>query len=88
MPKVTAPFRDRETWRAYDVGDEYVGGRADELAAEGLVEAPAPPPADIPPCYASMTCPQLRALCDEWGIDVPRRATKPQLVAALEGNAP
>ena len=46
MAKVIVPFRDRETWVAYDAGDEYDGPpeRVDELASAGIVEADAPKP--------------------------------------------
>lgn len=46
MAKVIEPFRDRETWVAYDVGDEYDGPpeRVDELASLGIVEADEPKP--------------------------------------------
>ena len=42
MAKVIAPFRDRETWAAFEVGDDYEGDRVDELAALGFVEADKP----------------------------------------------
>jgi hypothetical protein len=35
--------------------------------------------------YSKMTSAQLRALCRETGIEPPKRATKSQLTAILEG---
>lgn len=80
MPKVTQAFRDATTWRAYAIGDEYEGPRADELAALGLLE---PVAADTPP-LASMTLAELRALAADRGVDVPAKARKTDVVAALE----
>ena len=42
-------------------------------------EAPEPEPVDL----TVLTVSTLRALCDERGIDAPRRATKTQLVELL-----
>ena len=89
MANVIQPFRDRLTWVAYAPGDEYAGdpARVSELAALGLVEAPggARPEAGAGEAgdYRDMTVSQLRALCAERGVEVPRKATKAQLVGIL-----
>ena len=86
MAKVTVPFRDRVTWRAYAAGDEWEGPaeREAELGAAGYVAVcatPAPEAADL----SALTNPQLKALAEARGLDVPKRATKAQLLSLLEG---
>lgn len=83
---VIVAFRDRHTWRGYAPGDLYEGTdeRVAELAGKGLL-AVADAVTDPTPDLATLTVAQLRDLADERGIDVPRRATKAQLVALLEG---
>ena len=79
---VLAAFRDADSWRAYAPGEAYEAGeeRVAALASLGLVsqagEAGAAPSAD-------MTAEQLRGLCAERGLSVPRKATKAQLLALL-----
>ena len=95
MATVTKAFRDRLTWRCYAPGDEYAGdaAREVELAAMGLLSVARDDPptddgtvaADPPPDYWEMTNAALAALCAERGLAVPRRPTKAQLVALLEG---
>jgi len=96
MAEVIAPFRDRETWAAYDVGDSYDGtpGRISELSMLGLVrvgliahdarESDSETPSEAHSGNLDdLTVPQLRELADERGVAAPRRATKPQLLALL-----
>lgn len=78
---VIAAFRDRLSWRAYDVGEEYEGAdaRISELASAGCVNSGAADGGDL----ASLTVAELKELCDERGVDYPRKATKAQLVSLL-----
>ena len=98
MARVVTPFRDRETWRAYAVGDEWDGTqeRLRELCEGGYVdsgliahsgeenvsESPsAPQTANL----EGLTVAQLRDMCAERGIEVPKRVTKAKLQSLLEG---
>ncbi|WP_405735964.1 Rho termination factor N-terminal domain-containing protein [Bifidobacterium sp.] len=80
MPRVTQAFRDGATWRAYAIGDTYEGPRADELAALGLLAAEGSDEGPLEP----MTLAQLRALASEVGADVPAKARKADVIAAIE----
>ena len=79
---VTAAFRDRLTWRAYGVGEEYEGdeARVSELASMGCVTDDS---ATEDGGLTDLTVAELKALCDERGVDYPRKATKAQLLSLL-----
>lgn len=96
MVKVTAPFRDRSTWRAYAVGDEYDGTpeRIQELSEGGYVdsgliahEAEKSVSESLSVAHNDkldeLTVAQLRKLADERGVEVPKRASRARLLEAL-----
>ena len=95
MAKVIRPFRDKLTWVAYRIGDDYEGGRAEELAALGYVAKETISITAIEPQvdedtepsvdYESMTKAQLTELAKERGIEPPKRATKDVLIDLLRG---
>ena len=97
MAKVIVPFRDRHTWVAYRVGDDYEGApervRAlqeggflqsglDIVCDEKTPEIVSPEP--LSGNLDALTVTQLKALAKERGLAVPSRATKKQLVEILE----
>ena len=96
MVRVVTPFRDRETWRTYAVGDEYVGtperirelvmgGYVDSgLVAQGATEnvSDSPTVGESGNLYG-MTVDDLRKLAEERGVNVPKRATKARLLEIL-----
>ena len=90
MAKVLIRFRDIETWRLYDVGDEWEGPseRLDVLIQGGYVDGRPlthPDQADAAGAVsADMTVAQLREVAESRGIDVPKRATKKTLLELLE----
>lgn len=84
MPKVKQAFRDGSTWRAYAVGDSYEGPRADELAALGLFEPDVPGAPKESDDLPSMTAAELRAMAAGLGLDVPSKAKKADIIAAIE----
>ena len=79
---VIAAFRDRQSWRAYDAGEEYEGDdtRVSELASAGCVSTGAD--ADVGD-LTGLTVAELKALCGERGLEYPKKATKAQLLALL-----
>ena len=96
MARVLIPFRDSLTWASYDVGDEYDGTpeRIQELVGGGYIQCAAVTTSDAENApedakgaanddLGKLTVAQLRAICDERGIDVPKRASKPKLLEAL-----
>ena len=96
MTRVIAPFRDRETWRAYAVGDEYGGTpeRIRELVRggyvdSGLVAQEATENASDKPTGGEsgnldgLTVDELRSLAEERGVELPRRARKSEIVEIL-----
>lgn len=96
MAKVTAPFRDRMTWRAYAVGDEYDGTpeRIQELSEGGYVDsgliahdAEKSVSESLSVAHNGkldeLTVAQLRKLADERGVEVPKRASRARLLEAL-----
>lgn len=97
MARVLIRFRDIETWRLYDVGDEWEGPseRLDVLIQGGYVDGrPLTHPDDengsngstdaADAISADMTVAQLREVAESRGIDVPKRATKKTLLELLE----
>lgn len=98
MARVLIPFRDRFTWVAYNVGDEYEGTpeRVRTLSEGGFVQDGTNTHADGENAAVSnldaaesnldaLTVSELRALCAERGIAVPSRATKATLIGLLRG---
>lgn len=96
MARVLIPFRDSLTWMSYDKGDEYDGTpeRIQELVGGGYIQCAAVTASDAENApedaesaanddLGKLTVAQLRAICDERGIDVPKRASKPKLLEAL-----
>jgi len=96
MVRVITPFRDRETWRAYAVGDEYGGTpeRIRELVdggyvQSGLVGRDATESVSETPTVGEsgnldgLTVAELRTLAKERGIDVPSRASRQKLLETL-----
>ncbi len=97
MARVLIRFRDIETWRLYDVGDEWEGPseRAETLAQGGFVEKRLITHSDeengsdevtdtLEAISDGMTVAQLREIAESRGIDVPKRTTKKKLLELLE----
>ena len=97
MARVLIRFRDIETWRLYDVGDEWEGPseRLDKLIQGGFVEKRLITHSDqengsngstdaAEAISSDMTVAQLREVAESRGIDVPKRATKKTLLELLE----
>lgn len=83
--EVAIAFRDINTWCLYAPGDVYEGSesRVTELRSLGILTGDQ---AGVDtPDYQSMTNARLAELCAERGIEPPKRATKAQLVALLDG---
>ncbi len=92
------PFRHANTGITYLVGDEFEGTdeQARELCAKGFLaisddsvpegdpEGGLAEPEEEEVSLEDMTVAQLRAICDEYGIKVPARAKKENLVAAVK----
>lgn len=98
MAKVIVPFRDRHTWVAYRVGDDYDGTpeRLRQLSEGGFVQDGTNTHADVESASDGVTVAQtgnldaltvteLRALAKERGIAVPSKATKARLLELLGG---
>ena len=96
MAKVIIPFRDRETWVAYKVGDEYDGTpeRVQKLSEGGFVQSGLVAhgadengsdgsTADSNGNLDGLSVAELRQIAKERGIDVPKRATKDKLLEIL-----
>lgn len=64
-----------------DAADEFVA----RLLANGWQRVEPEQLADDAQDLSALTVARLRELCDERGIDAPKRATKTQLIALLEG---
>lgn len=81
---VRKPFYDRREKVDRNVGDTF--SATEERAAQidrtipGFITY-----SEAAEDYSSMTVPQLRELCKERGIEVPRRASKATIVSLLEG---
>jgi hypothetical protein len=98
MAVVLTPFRDRETWAAYAVGDEWHGTpeRLRELCEGGFVQsgliahdadenAPDERTGASNDVLADMTIAQLRELAESRGMEVPKRVSKSRLLTILGG---
>ena len=74
-------YRDTRTGATYEPSSAFV--------AEMMAKNPALVPLDAadqePVNLSALTVAQLRELCDERGIEAPKRATKAQLLELLEG---
>ena len=98
MAKVIVPFRDRHTWVAYRVGDDYDGTpeRLRQLSEGGFVQYGINTHADGESAadggtaaqtgnLDALTVTELKALAKERGIAVPSKATKRALLELLGG---
>jgi hypothetical protein len=96
MAKVLIRFRDKETWRLYDVGDDWEGSpeRAETLSEGGYIQSGliahdaeengSNGSTDAADAISSdMTVAQLREIAHSRGIDVPKRATKAKILELL-----
>ena len=96
MARVLIKFRDTETWRLYDVGDEWEGPseRLDKLTQGGFVEKRLIAHSDqedgsdassdaVEAVSSDMTVAQLRDIAEGRGVDVPKRASKARLLEIL-----
>jgi len=98
MAKVLVEFRDRVTWRRWNVGEEWEGPpeRLETLCEGGYVQSGANAhddgenaqnaASDKPEDHLDgMTVAELRSLAAERGIKVASKATKKQLLEILGG---
>jgi hypothetical protein len=96
MAKVIVPFRDRHTWVAYRIGDDYDGTpeRLQRLSEGGFVQYGVNTHSDGENASGgnlgiaesnldALTVAELRTLCAERGIAAPSRATKAHLLELL-----
>ena len=96
MAIVLMPFRDRFTWVAYRVGEEYDGTpeRIRELVSAGYVQSGLIAQGDVKNGSESatvdftgnldeLTVAQLRELAKSRGIVAPKRATRDRLLEIL-----
>lgn len=96
MAKVLVKFRDKETWRLYDVGDEWEGTeeRLKELSEGGYIQSGLVAhdgeengsdgiTEDSNGNLDGLTVAELRNLADERGILLPKRAAKAKLLEIL-----
>lgn len=96
MAKVVKPFRDRETWVAYAVGDEWEGApeRFKALSEGGYVQSGliahdgrengSDGRTDHAESISSdMTVAQLREVAIRRGVEVPKRVSKERLLEIL-----
>ena len=96
MAKVIIPFRDRETWVAYKVGDEWEGTperretliqggyvQSGLIAHEGEENGSDGRTAPAESILGDKTVAELRQIADERGIEVPKRAKKADILKLL-----
>lgn len=96
MARVLIRFRDIETWRLYDVGDDWEGSpeRAETLSEGGYIQSGliahgvgengsgnGSGPSNGE--LDGMTVAQLREVAESRDIDVPKRATKARILELL-----
>lgn len=81
---VTYPFFVRRGGRIYEVGEVFEGDdrTVARLVSRGLVD-PEASEAFGESDLSALTVAELKALCDERGVDYPKKATKAQLLALL-----
>ena len=77
-------FRDTRTGAVYQPRDKTVERMMAANPAFVALDADRPKVA-APTDLAALTVAQLRALCADRGVDAPKRATKAQLIALLDG---
>ena len=75
-------YRDTRTGAIYEPRPAFVAAQMAANPALVTLDAPEPEQAQD---LAALTVAQLRSLCEECGIEAPKRATKTQLVGLLEG---
>lgn len=96
MAKVIIPFRDRETWKPYAVGDDWEGSpeRLEALSKAGFVQSgliahdgkengSVGRTDAAESISADMTVAQLREVANSRGVEVPKRAKKADLLKLL-----
>ena len=96
MARVTKQFRDRETWVAYEVGDDWEGSpeRLEALSKAGYVQSGLiahdgkENGSDVridtaESILGDKTVAELRQIADERGIEVPKRVSKAKLLEIL-----
>lgn len=94
--KVLKRFWDRKRKVTREPGDVFTepDKRVDEIQSrlpgyvDVIADAAAEPEKDVTETatgYSEMSTQELKALCAERGMDVPKRAKKAQLIALLEG---
>jgi len=96
MARVTKQFRDRETWVAYEVGDDWEGSpeRLEALSKAGYVQSGliahdgkengSDGRIDTAESIsADMTVAQLREIANSRGVEVPKRVSKERLLEIL-----
>lgn len=76
-------YRDTRTGATYEPSSAFVA----EMMAKNpaLVPLDAAEPEPEPVDLSALTVATLRGVCGERGIEAPKRATKAQLIALLEG---
>lgn len=96
MAKVIIPFRDRETWVAYKVGDEWEGTperretliqggyvQSGLIAHEGEENGSDGRTAPAESISSDMTVAQLREVAISRGFEIPKRVSKERLLEIL-----
>jgi len=74
-------YRDTRTGATYEPSSAFV---AAQMAANPALVTLDAPESEQARDLAALTVAQLRSLCEERGIEAPKRATKTQLVGLLE----
>ena len=75
-------YRDTRTGATYEPSSAFVAEMMAKNPALVPLDAAEPEPTQD---LSALTVAALRVLCDERGIEAPKRATKAQLIALLEG---
>lgn len=74
-------YRDTRTGATYEPSSAFVAEMMTKNPALVPLDAAEPEPVNL----SALTVATLKGLCGERGIDAPKRATKAQLIALLEG---
>jgi hypothetical protein len=74
-------YRDTRTGATYEPSSAFVAEMMAKNPALVPLDAAEPEPVNL----SALTVATLQGLCGERGIDAPKRATKAQLIALLEG---